>query len=171
MINLYIDFDGVIADTITSSYAMLKDLGICPKETDKVIAFYQKLNWYDFLNKTKEINNSFAEIRKIMKSGFFKVHVLTHITSEKEAQAKINFIQSKIKDLPIITVPKQMEKTMMVDARGAILIDDYTGNLSCWEKAGGIGVRFSTKLHGKGYPVIDHLTHILSFVKEGVLSI
>lgn len=167
MIDLYIDFDGVIIDTITSSYAMLKKLGISPKETEKVINFYRKLDWQSFLKQTKEINNAFEEIKQIMKSELFNVHVLTHITSEEEATAKKNFIQKKIMDLPIITVPKQMDKTEMVNAKNAILIDDYTGNLESWEKEGGIGVRFSTKLSGKGYFVIDHLKDILNLAKVG----
>lgn len=166
MIDLYIDFDGVIADTITSSYTMLKQLGIDPKETEKVIDFYKKLDWHNFLNQTKEINNSLEEIKQIMKSKLFNVHVLTHITSEEEAKAKKNFIRKKIVDLPIITVPKQMDKTEMVNAKNAILIDDYTGNLETWEKMGGIGVRFSTKLSGKGYFVIDHLKGILTLAKN-----
>ena len=162
MIDLYIDFDGVIADTITSSYAMLKELGIDPKETEKVIQFYKKLDWYDFLSKTEEINNSLEEIQQIIKSKLFNVHILTHVTSSLEVDAKTRFIRKKIQDVPIIAVPKGMEKTEAVDAKNAILIDDYTGNLVSWQNAGGIGVRFSTKLHGKGYFVINHLRNILS---------
>lgn len=166
MIDLYIDFDGVIADTIPSSYAMLEKLGISPKETEKVIDFYRKLDWHDFLSKTSEINNALEEIKQIMKSKLFHVHILTHITSEEEAKAKASFIHKKIEDIPIITVPKGIDKTEMVCAKNAILIDDYTGNLDTWQKAGGIGVRFSTKLNGKGYFVIDHLKGILTLARE-----
>ena len=49
----------------------------------------------------------------------------------------------------------------MVNVNNAILIDDYTGNLKEWEENGGISVRFSTKLSGKGYKVIDKLDQIL----------
>ena len=49
----------------------------------------------------------------------------------------------------------------MVHTKGAILIDDYSGNLREWENEGGIGIRFSTKLNGKGFRVIDKLDQIL----------
>ncbi len=168
MIDLYIDFDGVIADTITPTYSQFQKMGIRLNETNKIIDFYRKLDWHDFLSKTEELNNSLDEIKQIMRSKLFNVHILTHITSEEEAQAKRAFIRRKIEDIPIITVPKEIEKTKMVDARNAILIDDYTGNLDIWEKEGGIGVRFSTKLNGKGYFVIDHLKNILSLARERI---
>ena len=50
----------------------------------------------------------------------------------------------------------------MVHTEGAILVDDYAGNLKEWENEGGIPVKFSTKLNGKGYPVIDRLDALLS---------
>ncbi len=50
----------------------------------------------------------------------------------------------------------------MVHTKGAILIDDFVGNLKEWTEEGGIGVRFSPKLSSKGYPVIDCLDQILN---------
>lgn len=168
MIDLYIDFDGVIADTMTSSYAMLEKLGISLKDTDKVIDYFRKLDWHTFLDTIGELNNSLDEIKQIMKSKLFNVQILTHVTSEEEVKAKTNFIRKKIEDIPIIAVPKKMDKTEMVNAKNAILIDDYTGNLKTWEEEGGIGVRFSTKLNGKGYFVIDHLKNILSLANSRI---
>lgn len=46
MKNLYIDFDGVICNTIEITYKMLDDLNIDTKDSDKVINFYKNLNWY-----------------------------------------------------------------------------------------------------------------------------
>lgn len=166
--NLYIDFDGVIMDTITSSYKMMEEEGIDPKDYEKSGSFYKKLDWNSFLKETKEIHNAFEEIDEIVKSKFFNVNILTHVTSLEEAEAKITFLRKKIKDITIIVVPKSVEKTKMVNAKDAILIDDYTDNLRKWERAGGIGVRFSLKLNGKGFYAIDHLKQIIEFVSEKV---
>ena len=49
----------------------------------------------------------------------------------------------------------------MVNAKGAILIDDFTGNLVDWEKRGGISIKFSLVPKDRGFPVIDRLDMIL----------
>lgn len=164
MINLYIDFDGVIMDTITRSYKMLEEQGIDSKDYEAVISFYKHLEWKSFLEKTEEINRAYAQINKIVESDLFNVNILTHVTSLEEAEAKIHFIRKRLHEITIITVPKNIEKTKIVNAKQAILIDDYTENLKEWEEAGGIGVRFSLKLNGKGYPVIDNLEQIIDMV-------
>lgn len=170
MINLYIDFDGVIMDTIEKSYCMFEKLGFDSKDFDRVVEFYKNLDWKVFLNQTEEINDSFKNIDRIVESDLFNVNILTHVTTLEEAEAKINFIRKRLHEITIITVPKKIDKTKIVNAKGAILIDDYASNLKKWEEAGGTGVRFSTKLHGKGFSVIDHLDQIINIVdeKEGI---
>jgi hypothetical protein len=49
----------------------------------------------------------------------------------------------------------------MVHTHNSILVDDYAGNLREWENAGGISVRFSIKLNGKGFKVIDNLNQLI----------
>ena len=56
----------------------------------------------------------------------------------------------------------------MVHTEGAILVDDYVGNLQEWKEAGGIGIKFSTKLNGKGYRVIDKLDALIEMFGEEV---
>ena len=166
MRNLYIDFDGVIMDTITNSYKMIKELGIDLNDSEKVIAFYKELNWEKLLNESLEIHDAFDEIDKLIKSGKFHVNILTHVTSLNEAEAKINFVRQKLQEISIITVPKSIDKARMVQAKNSILIDDYIGNLEKWKAAGGIGVRFSTKLNGKGFQAIAYLNQIIELVKD-----
>lgn len=166
MKNLYIDFDGVIMDTITSSYKMMEEKGIDMKNIEKVISFYQTLDWKSFLNSTSEIHDAFVEIDKIVDSQLFNVNILTHVTSLEEAEAKIKFLRRKLHDITIIVVPKKVDKTKMVCAKDAILIDDYTGNLKKWEEAGGVGVRFSLKRNGKGFYVIDYLSQIIDILEN-----
>lgn len=161
MKQLYIDFDGVILDTITYPYEYVeKNLGL-EINMENMGKFYRELDWKPFLKKVPVINDSISCIQKIIDSGEFNISILTHITTLEEAIEKVKYIRKYFKDLTIIPVPRGISKTKMVHTKGAILIDDYTTNLKEWTEAGGIGVRFSPKLSGKGYPVIDHLDQIL----------
>ena len=142
MKNLYIDFDGVIVDSIRVTYDML--------------------NWKQILSLTPIINDSFTCIDKIIDSNKFNISILTHVNSLDEAIAKVNYIRKYAKSVTIIPVPREISKTKMIDAKDAILIDDYSGNLKEWEAAGGIGIQFSTDLtKDKGFKVIDKLDKII----------
>lgn len=144
MINLYIDFDGVIKDTISVSYKMMADLGIDIKDRKSVIEFYQKINWEDLLNNSLELNDAFMYIDKIIANQVFRPSILTTVNSLGEMIAKTNYIRSKNEDISIICVPSGIAKDKLVNAKGSILIDDYSGNLESWVKAGGIGVKYGS---------------------------
>ena len=166
MINLYIDFDGVIMNTIEVGYKKIIESG---QEINEVTCkkMFSGLNWKRFLNKECcPINNSIECIQKIIDSNMFNVNILSHINTIEEAIAKIEYIRKYFKDITFIPVPKPMSKTKMVHTKDAILIDDFTGNLRDWTKEGGIGVRFSEKLNSKGFLVIDRLDQIIDVVKQ-----
>lgn len=161
MKQLYIDFDGVILDTITYPYEYVeKKLGL-EVNAENMGKFYSELDWQQFLKQVPMINNSIQCIKKIIQSNQFNVSILTHVTTLDEATEKIKYIRQYFKDLTVIPVPRKISKTKMVHTEGAILIDDFVGNLQEWTAEGGIGVRFSPKLSSKGYPVIDYLDQIL----------
>ena len=163
MKQLYIDFDGVILDTITYPYEYVeKKLGL-EINSQNMGKFYSELDWHQFLKQSPIINDSIRCIDVIRKSQCFNVSILTHVTTLEEAIEKIKYIRKYFEDITIIPVPRQISKTKMVQVEDAILIDDFVGNLQEWTKLGGIGVRFSPKLSSKGYPVIDHLDQILEF--------
>ncbi len=161
MINLYIDFDGVIVNTIDITYKMASIQGI-KKDYTNYLQFFQNLNWEEVLEKATPINDSFNEIRKIIASNKFNVAILTHVTSIHEAEAKIKLINKYLENMTIITVPKSVSKTKVINTKGSILIDDFPHNLDDWSNSGGYGVRFDLDLDGKGYPVIDRLSQIIS---------
>lgn len=166
MKNLYIDFDGVIVDTIRVTYDMLDRLGIDSNDFEKMSEFYYNLNWKQLLSLTPIINDGFNAIKNIISTGKFNVSILTHVNSLDEAVAKINYIRKYCKSVTIIPVPREVSKTKMIDSKGAILIDDYSGNLKEWEAAGGIGIQFSTDLSkNKGFKVIDKLDKIIEMVE------
>ena len=122
------------------------------------------MDWKNLLSITSEINDGFNCIQKLVDSDLFNISILTHVNSLDEAVEKVKFIRKHTDDLTIIPVPKAISKTKMVHTRGAILIDDYTSNLTEWENAGGIGIRFNEKLNGKGFKVINKLDQILEVV-------
>ncbi len=162
MKNLYIDFDGVIVNTIDITYKMANSLGI-KKDYTNYLQFFQNLNWEEVLEQAKPINDSFNEIKKIINSHKFNVFILTHVTSIHEAEAKIKLINKYLENITIITVPKSISKTKVLNTKDAILIDDFPPNLDDWEKSGGIGIRFDLDLDGKGHQVIDRLSQIIYF--------
>lgn len=161
MINLYIDFDGVIMDTISVTYKMIEEQNVDITSEKSKADFYIGLDWKKLLENTSDINDGLNCIQKIIDSNKFNVAILTHVHSMHEAVEKIKFIRKYFKDITIIPVPKEISKTKMVHTLDSILIDDYTANLHEWQKEGGISVRFSTKLSGKGYLVIDKLDQII----------
>ena len=144
MKNLYIDFDGVILDTITPVYNLAKKLNIDVKtQTKEIGLLYSKIDWETLIEESEELSNSINSIKKLKESKKFNISILTHINSLKEAKAKIEFINNLFDDLTIIPVPKSCSKTMMTQTEGAILVDDYSGNLREWESKGGIGVKYT----------------------------
>lgn len=160
MKDLYIDFDGVIYNSIEVSYKMAEDEKIS-KDYESYYQFFKNLDWCEVLEKSSEINDAFNCIRKIIDSGKFKVFILTHVVSMKEAMVKIDLIRKKLEDVIIIPVPKKVSKNKMVKVKEAILIDDYPENLREWAMDGGYAIRFDLDMDGKGFPVIDRLDEVI----------
>lgn len=166
MKNLYIDFDGVILDTITNLDIMIENNNIDVSTKDKRTEFYQSVDWDKLLVETKQLNDSIECIEKIIASNMFNISILTHVNSLHEAMAKINYIRSYFEDITIIPVPRSISKTKLVQTKNAILIDDYSKNLEEWELEGGIAIRFNLELEDKGYIVINRLDKILEIVSN-----
>lgn len=160
MKDLYIDFDGVIYNSIAISYRIAEERGIT-KDYESYYQFFKNLDWCQVLEDSEEINDAFACIDKLIKCGKFKVSILTHVVSLKEAELKIKLIRDHIRDVTIIPVPKRVSKADMVDVRNGILVDDYPDNLVEFKEAGGQGIRFDLDMDGKGFPVIDRLDEII----------
>ena len=58
MKQLYIDFDGVILDTITKTYKVLKEQNIDTNDQEKVTEFYRNLDRKKLIEETEQINDS-----------------------------------------------------------------------------------------------------------------
>ena len=94
MKNLYIDFDGVICNTIEITYKMLDEANIDKSDSEKITKFYENLDWQHVLEGCEIINNSMENIQKIMSSGKFNVAILTHVNSMNEIIQKVKFIRN-----------------------------------------------------------------------------
>lgn len=166
MKNLYIDFDGVILDTINVMYDLMDELEIDRTNYEESLKFFQNVDWRTILNETPQINESISCIQKLIESNLFDIAILTHVNSLNEIVEKVKFIRKYLGNITIIPVPKAISKTKMVHAKDAILVDDYSGNLREWEEAGGIGIRFNLRLNGKGFKVINKLDQLLEMDLE-----
>ncbi len=164
---IYIDFDGVILDTISESYRWLEELNIDYKDVDKTKEFFRNLNWSDLINRSKPINNSLDEIKKLITLGY-DVSILTHIQTEEEIEAKRNFILKNIGEINTHYCPKHVEKCDFVDPTNSFLIDDFSKNLLHWESKGGISVKFSNEDEHEKYKVIDKLSMIENIIADYV---
>ena len=160
MRNLYIDFDGVIMDTINKTYEMMNEKKIDKTDNGAVRNFYENIDWKKLLLETDEINGAISKVKKLNDSSKFNVAILTHVNSLNEAIEKVKFIRKFYNDITIIPVPKAISKTKMVHTKDAILVDDYTGNLVEWKSEGGIGIKFSLEPKESDFIVIDDLDKI-----------
>ena len=159
MKKLYIDFDGVILDTIRVTYDMIANLKLGTDE--EIRDFYYNLDWNHIIKQTPELKESISCIKKIMATNKFEVNVLTHIHSYNEGVGKIEYINNKLKDVGVILVPKEINKCDIVNPKNAILIDDYLGNLDLWSDKGGIDIKFSDSNKKCKYPSITKLDQII----------
>lgn len=152
MLDLYIDFDGVILNTIDITYMRIEEAGISFDETEKIEKFYEELDWVSLFSESKPINNSLDKLKKLMNSDLFNVKVLSHVNSLSEAKAKREYLSKFVPGLEVIPVKITTNKCDAVDCKNAVLVDDYMGNLELWDQKGGISVKFSDK--GRMYKFI-----------------
>ncbi len=166
MKQLYIDFDGVILDTMTKSYEELKREKIDFKDQERVQEYFRNIDWKKLIEETDEINDSINEIKKICASKKFNVYILTHINSTNEMVEKIKYLHKNLPQVTVVSVPKEIPKTEVVNPSAAILIDDYSGNIKEWQKKLGIGIKFVKELEGSDYPEITHLSEVIDMFNQ-----
>ena len=166
MKQLYIDFDGVILDTMTKSYDELKKENIDRYDEEKVREFFKNADWKKLIEETDEINDSINEIKKICDSKKFNVYILTHVNSTNEMVEKIKYLHKKLPLVTVVSVPKEIPKTEVVNPSAAILIDDYSENIKEWQKKLGIGIKFVKELEGSDYPEITHLSEVINMFNQ-----
>lgn len=166
MKRLYIDFDGVVMDTIPPLYEALQKSGADVTNESEIRVFFASYDFSKIINDDNILNDSINCIKKLIDSKMFEISFLTHINSLTEGCVKVEYLRRHFKDITIIMVPKEISKTKVVHSEGAILVDDYSGNLKEWEENGGIAVRFSKELESHGYKVLNHLDELIDMFKD-----
>lgn len=152
-IDLYIDFDGVILNTIDVMYKIMNDeYGTIDLDKQIVHKFVKSLNWEELIKNSSPINDSINNIKKLYDSNLFNIKILTHVNSDEEVVQKSVFVNKYLPFIEMISVILPNKKSSLVNAKGAILVDDYNNNLDDWKSAGGLPVKFSLK--NKNYPYI-----------------
>ena len=157
MTKLYLDCDGVILDTINMSYKMIKNKGLT-NEKD-IEHFYKNLSWEELIIEAGEINNSIEKIKELTK--VYDEEILTHVNSDGEIIAKLNYFKEVLPEVKVIAVPKEIRKADAVDPKGNILVDDFLGNLDYWHEKGGISNKFSDSGKECIYQTITDLSELL----------
>lgn len=166
MKQLYIDFDGVILDTMSKTYEEMSRLGIDKNDFNKVTEFFRNADWKKLIEETDQINDSINEIKKICASRKFNVYILTHVNSTNEMVEKIKYLHKVLPQVTVVSVPKEIPKTEVVNPSAAILIDDYSGNIKEWQKKLGIGIKFVKELEHGDYPEITHLSEVIDMFNQ-----
>lgn len=166
MKRLYIDFDGVVMDTIPPLYSALKKANIDFSDEEGTRNFFVNYDFSSIINDNAILNDSINCIKKLIKSNMFEISFLSHIHSLEEGVVKTRYLRKYFKKITIILVPKTISKTEIVHCEDAILVDDYAGNLKEWKSNGGIPVRFSKEMESHGYKVIDHLDQLIDMFKD-----
>ena len=164
MIKLYLDCDGVILDSITTTYKLLQENGIdiTNGEDKQVRDFYANLDWNHVIEITPVLNDAISNINKLLDTGLYDVEVLTHVNSENEAKAKIKWFNKVLPDVKVIPTKKEIAKSDMVDPFNAVLVDDYLPNLDLWHQKGGIAIKYATTDKECPYLKIKDLGQILT---------
>ena len=160
MKQLYIDFDGVILDTMTKSYEELKKENIDRNDEEKVREFFKNADWKKLIEETEEINDSINEIKKICDSKKFNVYILTHVNSKEEGIEKINYLSNILPSVNVMPTPIEIAKCNMVNPLNSVLVDDYSKNLILWKDEDGIPIKFSNEIDGR-FITINNLKKLL----------
>lgn len=161
MVNVYIDCDGVILDTIERAFDIMKISNLDPKDENQRNEFFVNTDWELLLNSSDQINNSFEKIKYL--NNKYNVSILTTCVNKKEPSIKKRYFRKHLPDIPVITViGRETRKDDIVDPVNSILIDDCKRNIDNWNSKGGIGILFDkNRING-----VDDLLYIEELILE-----
>ncbi len=142
---LYLDCDGVIFNTMETSFNMMKELGLDSKKCEDLDYFFiHVIDWNYLIYKSGIINNAILKIRTIKEKNIFKdVKILTKLSGNLgEELVKRRLFSKLLPDIEVITLPFKEHKDEIVDPVGNILVEDNLSNFDRWENAHGVAVLF-----------------------------
>jgi hypothetical protein len=145
---VYLDMDGVLADFFTE-YAKLAGISngnyrdIPPAKTDPTL---QKMVGTDFFARLPKFPSA-DDLVSLVVSTYGHYHIcsspLRGDHDNSEVQKKV-WIQKHLNPQPvdIVITPQKAKWAKQKDGTPNILIDDRGSNISAWEAAGGIGIKY-----------------------------
>lgn len=138
-LDVYIDFDGVILDTIRLAKEILKKEHSIDLETHKredieeekiVASFFANLNWKQLINEAKELNESISFIKQLQASIDYHPTIYSAVNSKIEMLEKTLFLQRTLTEISQKYIKAKFPKTC--ENEESILIDDDDFNLTNW---------------------------------------
>lgn len=142
-INLYLDCDGVIKDTINTTLNMMVSEGYNIKDKSQIDYYFKnQADWFSIWGNSPDINDSINVIKYLDSLGIFNISILTKCTSRLEPFVKIRGFNMELPGIPVIIVDYNQNKSDVVDASGSFLVDDSISYVNDWNNNGGIGVHF-----------------------------
>lgn len=134
MKKIFLDMDGTIA-----KFNVKNALARFENEID----FFAKLGAYKGIEK----------INEMAKAG--NVYIISASPNERCDNDKMKWLEKFLPSLPKANIvfcrigenkAEIIKKTIGVDIKGTMLLDDYTKNLTQWESAGGVGIKRLTSV-------------------------
>jgi len=166
-LELYIDFDGVILNTIDIINKRLEENEILKRGIrEEIQNFFFGQDWEELISISNQINDSIYCIKKIIDSGLYDVRILTHVNTKSEAECKIEYLHKYIKGLEVIPVYYGNRKCDAVKCNNAILVDDSIKNLISWKEENGISVHFSDKCSSNEFIELNRLDILMDMYSD-----
>ena len=145
---VYLDMDGVLADFFTE-YAKLAGIesgnyrDIPPAKTDPTLQKMVGTDFFARLPKTQSADQIVAMVVKM----YGHYHICSSpLRGDFEGSEKYKriWIQKHLKPQPvdILITPNKAKYAKQADGTPNILIDDRGSNITAWEAAGGIGIKY-----------------------------
>lgn len=145
---VYLDMDGVLADFFTE-YAKLAGVqsgnyrDIPPAKTDPTL---QKMVGTDFFARLPKFPSADQLVKMTVKL-YGRYHICSSpLRGDHEGSEKYKkiWIQKHLNPQPvdIVITPNKAKWAVQPDGTPNILIDDRGSNISAWEAAGGIGIKY-----------------------------
>ena len=159
-LEVYIDFDGVILDTMRKAANLLFEnynIKLQTSSRDNIIEqqiisnFFKNLDWNYLLSETEEINESIKFIKLINSSNIYEPIIYSAVNSTSEAYKKHLFIKERLNGVKHQFIMAHTPKTC--DNKSSVLIDDDNFNLVNWT---GYPIHFDSSIESP-FPNIDDL--------------
>jgi len=142
---LYSDCDGVLYDTIDTSFEIMRQNGVDMNNHEEIDRFFRHyLDWSEVFKKADVINDAIKKLRILKYENIFSdIIILTRLSGNiEEEKVKREIFSFDLPETKVITLDFGLSKADVVDAENNILVDDELKNTIPWQKANGGAILF-----------------------------